>query len=68
MSFDLDERRTIFISLRRRDCLADCVKVVAVLNGERLEAERLHTLLYIFRERDIGRAFDCDTVAVVEDN
>ena len=65
---DFDKRRAIFVSLRRRDCLADCVDVVAVLNRPRAESERLHALLNVFGERNIRRAFDCDSVAVVQNN
>lgn len=40
------------------DCLADCREIVSILDQERLETERAHARLYVFRERDIRIALD----------
>ena len=68
LRLDRDERRMLLVSLGLLDGPADGLKVVAVFDRDRLEAERTHARLHILTECDVRIALDGDVVGVVEDD
>ena len=56
----------LLVRFCRLDGFADGLKVSAVLDRERLEAECRHALFNIFSEGEVGVAFDGNVIAVVE--
>ena len=50
------------------DGLADGIQIIAVLNGNQLEPEGFHALLYILCKCDIRASLDGNTVGIIKYN
>ena len=63
-----DEGRTCGICLCLLDGLADGIQIIAVLNGNQLEPEGFHALLYILCKCNIRASLDGNTVGIIKYN
>ena len=63
-----DEGWTCGVCLCLLDGPSDGIQVIAVLNGNQLESEGFHALLYVLCKRDIRASLDGNTVGIIKYN